>query len=320
MKVSNQIRSNDNLKLTPGTRYRDPVLKFDFPGLKIGVGEYVEGPTGCTTFHFAERAFMTSDIRGGVPGIIGAHYNIVDAIVFAGGSLFGLEAVTGVTTELLKTQKYMIDWDSVPVVAGAIIYDWRPRPENAVYPDKFLGSAAIQSARDGIFPLGNQGAGVSATVGKIPDFSFHEKGGQGGAVGQFGPTKIIVFSVVNALGALYDRQGNVIRGHFDPKKKGYTNLPEIANGLTNAKGFTGNTTLTLVVTNQKFNSVWEFNQIAKQIHASMARAIYPFHTTSDGDVLFMVTTAKVENKQLLPKGFGYLAGELAWDAVMSCFE
>jgi len=33
-----------------------------------------------------------------------------------------------------------------------------------------------------------------------------------------------------------------------------------------------------------------------------------------------VTTAEVENKQLLPKGFGYLAGELAWDAVMSCFE
>jgi L-aminopeptidase/D-esterase-like protein len=101
MNTSNIIKSNDTLELTPGTTYRDPVLKFDFPGLKIGVGEYVEGPTGCTTFHFAKRAFMTSDIRGGVPGIIGAHYNIVDAIAFAGGSLFGLEAVTGVTTELL---------------------------------------------------------------------------------------------------------------------------------------------------------------------------------------------------------------------------
>jgi len=183
-----------------------------------------------------------------------------------------------------------------------------------------LGSAAIRSAREGIFPLGNQGAGVSATVGKTPDFSFHEKGGQGGAFGQFGPIKILVFSVVNALGALYNKQGNVIRGHFDPKTKGYTNLSDIANGLTNDQGFTGNTTLTLVVTNQNFNSTWEFNQIAKQIHASMARAIYPFNTTSDGDVLFMVTTAEVENKQLLPKGFGYLAGELAWDAVMSCFE
>jgi len=52
----------------------------------------------------------------------------------------------------------------------------------------------------------------------------------------------------------------------------------------------------------------------------MARAIFLFHTTTDGDVLFLVTTSDVENKQLLPDPFGYFAGELARDAVLSCFE
>ena len=70
MSVSNQIESNDNLKLTPETTYRDPVLKFDFPGLKVGIGEYEEGPTGCTVFRFTKTVKMTSDIRGGTPGVV----------------------------------------------------------------------------------------------------------------------------------------------------------------------------------------------------------------------------------------------------------
>ncbi|UCE12170.1 MAG: P1 family peptidase, partial [Candidatus Heimdallarchaeota archaeon] len=67
-------------------------------------------------------------------------------------------------------------------------------------------------------------------------------------------------------------------------------------------------------------STWEFNQVAKQVHTSMARVIFPFHTTTDGDVLLMVTTSEVENRQLFSDTFGYFAAELARDAVMSCFE
>ncbi|MBT4267975.1 MAG: hypothetical protein HOK67_13375 [Deltaproteobacteria bacterium] len=53
------------------------------------------------------------------------------------------------------------------------------------------------------------------------------------------------------------------------------------------------------------------------MHSSMARAIAPFHTIYDGDVLYAVTTNEVEHKSLGRVVFGTLAGELAWDAVLS---
>ena len=51
----------------------------------------------------------------------------------------------------------------------------------------------------------------------------------------------------------------------------------------------------------------------------MARAIQPFHTMNDGDVLFAVTTAEVEGDTLGTTALGLLASELAWDAVLSSF-
>jgi L-aminopeptidase/D-esterase-like protein len=116
----------------------------------------------------------------------------LDAICFTGGSVHGLEAVTGVTSEILKLNNYSIQ--SMPKVAGATIYDFVLR-NNSIYPDKSLGRAAFKAAQFNKFPLGTQGAGRSAKVGK----GFHEceNGGQGGAFRQIGPTKIAVFTVVN---------------------------------------------------------------------------------------------------------------------------
>lgn len=80
-----------------------------------------------------------------------------------------------------------------------------------------------------------------------------------------------------------------------------------------------NTTLTLIVTNQKFD-MESLRQLSKQVHSSMARAIQPFHTQYDGDVLFAATTNEVENELLDVADLGVLASELAWDAILSCFQ
>jgi L-aminopeptidase/D-esterase-like protein len=322
MNVPNQIKSNDTLNLNPKTKYREPILEFDFPGLKIGIGEYEEGPTGCSVFHFDKKVRFTSDIRGGAPGVVGEHFSYVDAVVFSGGSLLGYESFSGVLAELLKLQKYEISWERFPLVSGAIIWDFGPRPNNTIYPDKALGRAALCNTKENIFPMGNQGAGVSATVGKILDFSFHEKGGQGGACLERDQIKILAFSVVNAVGSIINRNGKVIRGHFDPVKKEYVDLAKYLDKKSNegSNDIKGNTTLTLVVTNRRFNSYYEFQQVSKQIHASIARAIQPFHCLNDGDVLFMVTTEEIDDSLLTLSQFGVLAGEVAWDAVMSCIE
>jgi hypothetical protein len=81
-------------------------------------------------------------------------------------------------------------------------------------------------------------------------------------------------------------------------------------------GHTNNTTITLVVTNQKM-SYWELQRLAVQVHTSMARAIQPFHTQRDGDALFAVTTEEVENPNLGATDLGVFASEVAWDAVLS---
>ncbi|MCP5101221.1 MAG: hypothetical protein GY943_37220 [Chloroflexi bacterium] len=52
----------------------------------------------------------------------------------------------------------------------------------------------------------------------------------------------------------------------------------------------------------------------------MANTIQPFHTIYDGDVLYMITTNEVENKQIESVSLGRLTIETAWDAILSSFD
>jgi 6-aminohexanoate-oligomer endohydrolase len=289
-------------------------LALDFPGLEIGVAEYEEGPTGCTVFHFPQgRVQIVQDVRGGSPGVIGTA-RVADAICLAGGSAYGLEAACGVQAELLARRDFSTAWDDIAVVHGAIIFDFGRR-RNAVYPDRELGRQALRSARPGVFPCGARGAGRSATVGKTFGVERAESSGQGGAFRAIGSTRIAVFTVVNAVGAVVDRDGNVVRGYYDPKTETRAPLAEALEQRL-AQPPPGNTTLTVLATNQILDER-SHRQLAAQVHASMARAIQPFHALVDGDVLFAVTTAEVENRELDPMTLGIVASELAWDAVLN---
>ena len=315
------MKTSDNTRLIPKTEFEGSVLEFDFPALHIGIAEYEEGPTGCTVFYFPNGAKSVVDVRGGMPRTLqgtAAADGEMSAVCFAGGSLYGLEAVTGVSAEIFAQSGY----SGVYGVRGAIIYDFFRA--NWIYPDKTLGRAALQVAKPGIFPLGARGAGRSATCGKWLLKPFErERAGQGGAFHQVGPTKVAVFSVVNSLGAIMDRQGNIVRGHYNPQTGKRHTLTDALNLLQSdddsANPSVGNTTLTLVVTNQKLN-IEELRQLAKHVHSSMTRAIYPFHTSVDGDVLYAVTTDEVDNPDINHFVLSHIASELAWDAVLNCFK
>jgi 6-aminohexanoate-oligomer endohydrolase len=310
--------SNDLLDLVPRTDFTGPKLEFELAGVEVGCAEYDEGPTGCTVFDFPNGAAVQIDVRGGSPGTFGAQYEFVHAICLAGGSLYGLESVTGVAAELFARREYRTGWMDIPLVAGAIIFDYGPR-ENGVYPDKALGRAALRAARAGAFPLGARGAGRSATVGKTFDFEGVEPGGQGGAFRRVGDVRIAVFTVVNAIGAVVDRDGTVVRGHLDEATgMRHALVPRIEERLTAgvpARTPPGNTTLTVVVTNQRLDARL-LRTLGRQVHASMARAIQPFHALVDGDVLFAVSTNEVE-EELGSLELGVVASELAWDAVLA---
>jgi L-aminopeptidase/D-esterase-like protein len=334
------LQASSSPRPTARTSFEGPALTFDFPGLRIGVAEYDEGPTGATVFHFQKPVLAAVDVRGGAPATINTDalrlaYDspFVNAISFAGGSSYGLAAATGVADALKERTPDPGAWDHIATVAGAIIFDLGGRRYSAVTPDYELGRAALAAAREGVFPLGARGAGRFAMQGWY--FGEPEHSGQGGAFSQSGPTKVLVFTVVNALGSVVDRQGQVVRCRL-PAKDGCGSIAERlsqkrrafasteggsegsgdAGGANASRGLTADTTISLVVTNQKL-PVWALQRLAVQVHNSMARAIQPFGTMDDGDTLFAVTTGEVENTALSAPDLGVLASETAWDAVLA---
>ena len=295
--------TNDLDHPVPRTKLPDGrVFEFDFPGLEIGVAEYDEGPTGCTVFSFGKRASVSIDVRGGSPDVSAGHREEIEAVCFAGGSLYGLEASAGAAAELFAKRTYSTKWTDIALVSGAILFDYGRR-SNAIYPDKELGRAAVRAMRPGVFPLGARGAGRSATASHG---AGAELAGQGGAYRESGPTKILAFVVVNAYGCIVDRAGKIVRGRP-------------AGPVPGRVSPSANTTLSLVVTNQRLDNL-QLRSIGRQVHSSMARGIQPFHTRWDGDVNYIVSTRLVANPDLDEVSVGELASDAMWDAILQSYD
>ena len=330
--------SQENSKPVPVVDKGRTGLEFDFPAMKVGIAEYEEGPTGTTVFYFPDSVKAAVDVRGGAPGTVNAtalmnayEYKMIQSVVFSGGSWYGLSAATGAANEIknLKAQEGQVDF--IAGVVAAIIYDVGGRRYSRITPDDRLGAAALRSAEPGFFPTGSRGAGRFAMQGYyyvrgegVDKFADWPHSGQGAAFSSIGPTKIGVFTVVNSLGTIVDRDGRVVRckrnqptGECPLITDKLASFAPISAGVKTSKGGpTDNTTLTLVVTNQKM-PFWALQRLAVQVHGSMNRAIQPFATQEDGDVLYAVTTDEVENPSLSSIDLGVVASELAWDAVLS---
>jgi L-aminopeptidase/D-esterase-like protein len=149
-----------------------------------------------------------------------------------------------------------------------------------------------------------------------------EPGGQGAAFREFAGAKILVVTVLNALGAVIGRDGTVVRGNLDRATgERHRTIDIMAPGERRTGSEprpTQNTTLTMVATDAKLSGR-ELAQFGRQVHTSMARAIDPFHTTSDGDTLYALTSNKVE-ASASTDALAMVAGEAAWDAVLSAVD
>lgn len=313
-------------------------LEFDFPQMHVGIAEYEEGPTGTTVFYFPEGVIAAADIRGGSPGTVNApavslgyEVDFIDAVVFSGGSWYGLSAATGAANAIKEKRLSQGEHNFIAGVLGGIIFDVGSRRFSRITPDENLGADALRSAKPNRFPMGAQGAGRFAMQGLYyyygegaDSFIGASYSGQGGAFRQIGETKIAVFTVVNSAGTIVDRQGWVVSCHRNDPLAECPRISElISRKLDNTDvtvektgGPTGNTTLTLVVTNQKMPYA-QLHRLAMQVHTSMGRAIQPFATEYDGDVLYAVTTDEIENPDLSPQDLAFIASEVAWDAVLN---
>ena len=113
------------------------------PGIRVGHHTLQERPTGCTVILAPDNTVGGVDVRGGAPGtretdLLQPENTVqhVNAIVFSGGSAFGLAAADGVMRFLAeKGVGYPITGGPVPIVPAAIIFDLNVGGAPGVRPD-----------------------------------------------------------------------------------------------------------------------------------------------------------------------------------------
>jgi L-aminopeptidase/D-esterase-like protein len=328
----------DQSKLPITVNAGDSVLRFDWPDLQIGTGEYEDGPTGVTVIHFKHPALAAVDVRGGSPGTVdtdflrlGYETPELDAIVFSGGSTYGLESVTAVNSALKDDGVRDSNWNNVAFSTGAIIYDFGDRRLNEIYPDKRLAQAALRAERAGVFALGEHGAGRSALSGGI--FGCNAHSGQGAAYRMIGEVKVAAFVVVNSWGVVTTRDGHLASCNLDSAWPKAITVADLVAGLVRdleagvptpwlagAGNSRHNTTISLIVISKKV-APSDLQRLAVQVHQSMARAIQPFATRYDGDVLYAVSTeeyvAPLPEPPFADAALGVAAAETMWDAILA---
>ncbi len=291
-------------------------------GLKVGHFTLSERPTGCTVV-IAEKGVTASvDVRGSAPGTretdLLAPTNMVQqvhAIVFAGGSAFGLDAASGVVRWLDEQQiGFDVGVARVPIVPAAILFDLRVG-DAKVRPTADCGYRAAASASSAPVEEGNVGAGAGATVGKAMGFARAMKSGVG-SVAITMPDGLVVaaLAAVNAFGDVIDPStGQVVAGVRTEDGRRLADVRTLVSGIA-ARAPGQNTTLVVVATNARLTKT-QAAKVAQMAHDGFARAIWPVHTPVDGDVAFALATGTLEQPADLLR-VGALAADATAQAIV----
>jgi hypothetical protein len=206
-----------------------------------------------------------------------------------------------------------VGWEDVELVLGAIVYDFGRR-DNAIYPDAELGRQALRAAEEGVFPLGRRGAGRSVTVVKTFGLEQGEFSGQGGAFREVGPTKVAVFTVVNAFGAIVDREGTVVRGHYDADRDLRSPLVDALERSCHRRRREHDAHARR---HKSAANAARLRQLGVRFTPRWRARSSP-STRSSTVTCSTVSTNEVENPELTSMSLSVVASELAWDAVLSC--
>jgi L-aminopeptidase/D-esterase-like protein len=285
----------------------------------LAVGHWTDpvGLTGCTVVVPPPGNVTAASVRGGGPGTREtdllqpqAHVEGVSAVLLTGGSAFGLAAAQGVVDWCERRGLgYSRFGRPIPIVPAAVLFDlavgdWAARPGPAE------GEAACLAAATAEGPLGNVGAGMGATVGKTAGPEHMTKGGLGWAVVEAGPVTVGALAAVNAGGDVLSEDGTVLAGArvpggartalrerlTAPDQSGGParppRTPPAGDGEVQPVPPGGSTTLAVVATNAALTK-GEVHRVAVQAHDGMARAIFPVHTSFDGDTVFALSVPRV---------------------------
>jgi L-aminopeptidase/D-esterase-like protein len=277
-------------------------LITDVPGILVGQAEDRAAISGTTVVLAEAPAAASVDVRGGAPGsretellAPGTLVDRIDAVVLSGGSAFGLDAAAGVMDWLAEAGRgFTVGSAIVPIVPAAILFDlsfpgrqvWTGEP-----PYRALGRRAVAAAAAKDFALGNAGAGLGATAGRL-------KGGIGSAsLALTDGAMVGAIVAVNSWGAVvrpdcgrFWAADFALAGEIDRQ-------PAIPDAMLDPEDFSqcgaavpgANTTIAVIATDAALDK-GGCRRLAIMAQDGLARAIRPVHTPFDGDIVFAVST------------------------------
>lgn len=278
----------------------------EIENVKIGNAEDVQAGTGCTVV-ICERGAVTGlDVRGGGPASREtelvkptAASQFINAVLLSGGSAFGLDAAGGVMSYLEKKNiGFDVGITKVPLVCQSCIFDLTVGDMH-VRPDGAMAVRACEEAEKNNPKMGNAGAGMGATVGKLGGMKTAMKSGLGSYAVQIGDLKVGAIVAVNACGDIYDYDTHeIIAGMLSTDMKSFVNMEQVIYMMAEQaaevqKQQMQNTTIGVVITNGKFDKA-QINKIATMAHNGYARTINPVHTTMDGDSIYAMSVGDVQ--------------------------
>ena len=235
------------------------------------------------------------DARGGAPGT--RETDVLDpanmvrtchALVFAGGSAFGLAAADGVmrycanTTSAFRRARARSPSSPAPSSTTSGYRDPNGLPERR----RGLRRRP-RVRRAGAVAEGSVGAGTGATVGKLLGPEMAMKGGMGTA-SLLGPRGLVVgaLAVSNALGNFFEPDsGQLIAAPREANGRLVPLAETMLRRTEKMHALLENTTLMCVATNAKLEA-HQIHRLAMQAHDGFARVVAPAHTFGDGDVAF----------------------------------
>jgi D-aminopeptidase len=283
-------------------------LITDVPGVLVGNAHDARAATGVTVAVFEQSIVASVATLGGAPGsraVSGLEpemtHDLIDAVVFSGGSLYGLDAAGGVSAVLCAQGKgAQFAGLTLPVAVQAILFDllnggekdWLKQPVEKRPPYWDLGrDAALAASPD--FALGTVGAGYGATTvtlkGGLGSTSARTR--QGFTVG--------ALVAVNAVGSATIGEGP----HFwaAPYEQGAEfggqGWPQKIAAEALAVRFKGQpapataTTIGMVVTDAKLSKA-ECKRLAIMANDGLSKALRPVHAPNDGDTVFAAATGR----------------------------
>ena len=274
------------------------------PGVRVGHSTHLEKLTGATVILFDQPYTVAYQAFGSSVGLFNSESLRVgqvdyrqNAIFIAGGSDTGLMTGAALIESLRKDKKgaYMAEDIYNPSVVGAIIWDLGV---NIAPYQQHYGSEAYQAATSQPVISGNVGAGTGASVGK---FAYLEKGLKTGAmkagigsarIDLGGGIIVCALSVVNAMGNIYLPDGQILAGNRDEKVKFKTYADFI--DLITLKN-KANTTISIVGLNVDLETKENYDKLARLAVHGQIRSIKPVHTSFDGDVVFVFSTASLKD-------------------------